>query len=47
MKHKNWGVNFSIAVFYVITSNTKLIPGASFSTGKQHEGARALETSLV
>lgn len=40
--------DFSVSVcrLYVITSHTSLIPLASFSTRKQHEGVRAPETSL-
>ena len=40
--------DFSVPVcrLYVITSQTNLIPGATFSA-KQHEEVRSLETSLV
>ena len=40
---------FSIPVhrLYIITSQTNLIPEASFAAGKQHEVVRALEMSLV
>ena len=35
---------FSIPVcrHYIFTSHNNLIPGVTFSTGKQHEGVRAL-----
>ena len=40
MKHIKLDAYFSLAVcrLYIITTNTNLIPGASFSIGKQHEG---------
>jgi len=32
---------------YIFTSHDDPKPGTSFSTGKQHEGVRSLETSLI
>ena len=52
LRVRDYDFDFSIPVcrLYVITSQTNLIPGATFSTAKpakQHEEVRSLETSLV